>query len=218
MINFWSATPTPSSPHHPSPSPAVHHPPTPPPPPKRPVSTSFSNSVSRPAVSRPAAARPPPVPQLTPDSFPAPPAPRPPPQSAGADFDNFIPDFDPQEELQAFMNSIGDDFKDFNFERDSLPSQASQASRPVRRPQRKPSRPVVGGFHPISGDLRPPGPPRQKRRHGGGQRLGLGLGNSIRRGDGFGPDGEPGGLENTRSEHSRGFGSDLLSDRVLVEL
>ena len=98
------------------------------------------------------------------------------------------------------MNSIGDDFKDFNFERDSQPSQASQPSRPVRRPGRKPSRPVVGGFHPISGDLRPPGPPRQKRRHGGGQRLGLGLGlgNSIRRGDGFGPDGEPGGLENTR--------------------
>ena len=100
------------------------------------------------------------------------------------------------------MNSIGDDFKDFNFERDSAGQPSQQTRRPVRRPGRKPSRPVVGGFHPISGDLRPPGPPRNKRRHGGvlgggGQRLG-GLGNSIRRGDGFGPDGEPGGLENTR--------------------
>ena len=164
----------------------------------------------RPEV-RPPQARPPPVPQLTPDSFPPPASP---PQSAGADFDNFIPDFDPQEELQAFMNSIGDDFKDFNFDRDSQ-SQPSQAARPVRRPARKPSRPVVGGFHPISGDLRPPGPPRNKRRHGGGQRL---YGNSIRRGDGFGPDGEPGGLENTRSEHSRVLV--LIDDqsRILVEL
>ena len=46
------------------------------------------------------------------------------PAAGGADFDNFIPDFDPQEELAAFMNSIGDDFKDFNFERDQ--------PRPVR--------------------------------------------------------------------------------------
>lgn len=73
------------------------------------------------------------------------------------------------------MNSIGDDFKDFNFERD----------RPVRnnqRPQRQPSRPVVGGFRPISNKLSPPGPSRGKRR---------GPYNSIRRGDGFGPDGQP---------------------------
>ena len=176
-------------------SPAVHHPP-PPPPPKRPVSTSFSNSVSRPAVSRPAAGRPPPVPQqLTPGPA------RPPPQSAGADFDNFIPDFDPQEELQAFMNSIGDDFKDFNFERDQpRPVRGNQVGgslcgslascSPPQRPRPGSSRPVVGGFQPISGGLAPPPPRRGTRRQQDGSRRGHY--SSIRRGDGFGPLGEPG--------------------------
>jgi len=117
----------------------------------------------------------PPPPQLTPDTFPSRPSSPSRPTSSQSDFDNFIPDFDPQEELQAFMNSIGDDFKDFNFERD----------RPVRnnqRPVRQPNRPVVGGFRPISNNLTPPGPPRGKRR---------GPYTSIRRGDGFGPDGQP---------------------------
>ena len=160
-------------------SPAIHHPPPPAP------ATSFSNSISRP-VSRPVQTRPPPPPppppQLTPDTFPRP----------QPDFDNSIPDFDPQEELQAFMNSIGDDFKDFNFQRDG-----PGPVRVARRPTRGPSRPVVGGFHPIAGELRPPGPPRNKRRPGA--HGGHGHFNSIRRGDGFGPDGQPGGLENTNT-------------------
>ena len=82
------------------------------------LSSTFSipqRAPSPPAPSRPA----PPPSQLTPDSFPGP------GPGQSSDFDNFIPDFDPQEELEAFMNSIGDDFKDFNFERDS--------PRPVRR-------------------------------------------------------------------------------------
>ena len=82
------------------------------------LSSTFSipqRTPSPPAPSRPA----PPPSQLTPDSFPSP------GPGQSSDFDNFIPDFDPQEELEAFMNSIGDDFKDFNFERDS--------PRPVRR-------------------------------------------------------------------------------------
>ena len=83
------------------------------------------------------------------------------------------------------MNSIGDDFKEFNFDRDG----------PVRIARRPTRRPAVGGFHPISGELRPPGPPARNKRRGQGQF------NSIRRGDGFGPDGQPGGVESTRSEH-----------------
>jgi len=161
-------------------TPAVHSPaPTQPAPPHQSIHSSvrpgsFVDFGSGPAGSSQFSipqrnpSRPPP-PQLTPDTFPSRPS------STQSDFDNFIPDFDPQEELQAFMNSIGDDFKDFNFERD----------RPVRnnqRPQRQPSRPVVGGFRPISNNLSPPGPSRGKRR---------GPYNSIRRGDGFGPDGQP---------------------------
>ena len=89
-----------------------------------PGSGSLSNTFSTPQrkPSPPAASRPPPPPpQLTPDSFPGPTL----GPGQSSDFDNFIPDFDPQEELEAFMNSIGDDFKDFNFERDS--------PRPVRQ-------------------------------------------------------------------------------------
>ena len=89
-----------------------------------PGSGSLSSTFSIPQrnPSPPAPSRPPPPPsQLTPDSFPGPGL----GPGQSSDFDNFIPDFDPQEELEAFMNSIGDDFKDFNFERDS--------PRPARR-------------------------------------------------------------------------------------
>ena len=146
-------------------------------------------------VPAPAPSRPPPPPQLTPDTRPSRPAP------GGADFDNFIPDFDPQEELAAFMNSIGDDFKDFNFERDqprpvrgnqvggSLCSSLASCS-PPQRPRPGSSRPVVGGFQPISGGLAPPPPRRGTRRQQDGSRRGHY--SSIRRGDGFGPHGEPG--------------------------
>ena len=137
-----------------------------------------------------------PAPQLTPDSFPRP----------QPDLDNFIPDFNPQEELQAFMETIGDDFKDFNFGKSARPVRNNQVShialpniffqisvsqRPgsFRVPGSSNSRPAVGGFQPISGDLRPP-PPRNRRR---GQHFTSG---SIRRGDGFGPAGKPGGLDN----------------------
>ena len=146
-------------------------------------------------VPAPAPSRPPPPPQLTPDTRPSRPAP------GGADFDNFIPDFDPQEELAAFMNSIGDDFKDFNFERDQpRPVRGSQVGgslcsslascSPPQRPRPGSSRPVVGGFQPISGGLAPPPPRRGTRRQQDGSRRGHY--SSIRRGDGFGPHGEPG--------------------------
>ena len=130
----------------------------------------FGQSSSSPGQFNNQPQRPPP--QLTPDTFPSRPTSpgsfnRPP--ASASDFDNFIPDFDPQEELQAFMNSIGDDFKDFNFDRERQPA------RNQGRPPRQPKRPLVGGFNPISGN-------RGNRR---------GPYQSVRRGDGFGPNGEP---------------------------
>jgi len=166
----------------PSKTPAIDHPPHPPNnlhPSVKPgsfidfgsgsVTTSNSQFNAPPRNPSPPLSRPPPPPPSESFSRPG--------SGPSQDFDNFIPDFDPQEELEAFMNSIGDDFKDFNFER---------PERPVRnqRPPRQPSRPVVGGFRPISNNLTPPGPGpfRGNRR----QQY-----TSIRRGDGFGPDGQP---------------------------
>merc|ERR1719250_582210 len=131
-------------------------------PPQRPLPTTQDSFQPPQQASRPA-------PQLTSDNFPQ------------QELDNFIPDFNPQEELQAFMQSIGDDFKDFNFAKSSRPARNNQRPGPPRLPGNSQFRPpAVGGFQPISGDLRPP-PPRNRRR---GQ-------NSIRRGDGFGPGGKP---------------------------
>jgi len=70
--------------------------------------------------------------------------------------DNLIPDFNPQQELEQFMQTIGSDIKDF--------STFGKTSRPVRNQpnqqfQGRPGikRPVVGGFTPSLGpDLRPP--------------------------------------------------------------
>ena len=70
-------------------------------PPQRPEPTlqdSFYPPQSPAPLSRP-------PPQLNHETFPSP----------QQDLDNFIPDFNPQEELQAFMETIGDDFKDFSF-------------------------------------------------------------------------------------------------------
>ena len=157
-------------------SPAIHSKPKPfnPPPVSKPPPATSLHSPVKPGTfvdfgsgsgqsSRPA-------PQLTTDNFQRP---------GQQEFDNFIPDFDPQTEFTAFMNSIDDDFKDFNFE------------RPVRnqRPPRQPSRPVVGGFRPINNNLTPPGPFRGTRRVSGNNRQQQY--NSIRRGDGFGPEGQP---------------------------
>jgi len=139
-------------------------------PPQRPLPTTQDSFQPPPQASRPVPPPPRPAPQLTPDNFPGP----------QQELDNFIPDFNPQEELQAFMQSIGDDFKDFNFAKSARPARNNQRPGPVRVPTTAQFRPAVGGFQPISGDLRPP-PPRNRRR---GQ-------NSIRRGDGFGPGGKP---------------------------
>ena len=81
-------------------------------PPQRPLPNSqdsFQISQIPPQPSRPAT-------QLTPDSFPRP----------QQELDNFIPDFNPQEELQAFMETIGDDFKDFNFGKSARPARNNQ--------------------------------------------------------------------------------------------
>ena len=83
-------------------------------PPQRPLPNSQDSFQSPPQSSRPA-------PQLTPDSFPGP----------QQDLDNFIPDFNPQEELQAFMQSIGDDFKDFNFGKSSRPARNNQVNQVI---------------------------------------------------------------------------------------
>ena len=83
-------------------------------PPQRPLPNSQDSFQSPPQSSRPA-------PQLTPDSFPGP----------QQDLDNFIPDFNPQEELQAFMQSIGDDFKDFNFGKSSRPARNNQVNQDI---------------------------------------------------------------------------------------
>jgi len=154
-------------------SPAIHGPPASGSsqlniPPQRPLPDTQDSFQLPPQSARPA-------PQATPDSF----------QGPQQDLDNFIPDFNPQEELQAFMQSIGDDFKDFNFGKTSRPARNNQRPGPVRLPGNSQFRPGAGGFQPIAGNLRPP-PPRNRRR---GQ-------NSIRRGDGFGPGGRPNGVEN----------------------
>ena len=83
-------------------------------PPQRPLPVSqdsFQTPQLPPQPSRPA-------PQLTPDTFPRP----------QPDLDNFIPDFNPQEELQAFMQSIGDDFKDFDFGNSARPARNNQVN------------------------------------------------------------------------------------------
>jgi len=152
-------------------------------PPQRPLPTTQDSFQPPQQASRPAPQPSRPAPQ---PSRPAPQPSRPAPQLTSDNFpqqelDNFIPDFNPQEELQAFMQSIGDDFKDFNFAKSSRPARNNQRPGPPRLPGNSQFRPpAVGGFQPISGDLRPP-PPRNRRR---GQ-------NSIRRGDGFGPGGKP---------------------------
>jgi len=95
------------------------------------------------------------------------------------DLDNFIPDFNPQQELEAFMETIGNDnFQDFgNFggktNAGGSPLNRNQLlQRPGGRPgsgSRRVRRPGSGGFSPVSA-------PR-------------------RRGDGFGPGGKPGGVD-----------------------
>merc|ERR1719228_2067110 len=70
-------------------------------PPQRPVPTSqdsFLTPQSHPPISRP-------PPQLIHETL----------SNPQQDLDKFIPDFNPQEELQAFIETIGDDFQDFNF-------------------------------------------------------------------------------------------------------
>ena len=110
----------------PSKTPAIDHPPPPPNnlhPSVKPgsfidfgsgsVTTSNSQFNAPPRNPSPPLSRPPPPPPSESFSRPG--------SGPSQDFDNFIPDFDPQEELEAFMNSIGDDFKDFNFERPERP-------------------------------------------------------------------------------------------------
>ena len=48
--------------------------------------------------------------------------------------DNFIPDFNPQDELEAFMDTIGDDFKEFS----GFGGSENKARPPRQRPTVKP--------------------------------------------------------------------------------
>ena len=99
-------------------------------PPQRPLPTTQDSFQPPQQASRPAPQPSRPAPQ---PSRPAPQPSRPAPQLTSDNFpqqelDNFIPDFNPQEELQAFMQSIGDDFKDFNFAKSSRPARNNQVS------------------------------------------------------------------------------------------
>ena len=127
-----------------------------------------------------------------PQSKPSPPKLSPPKLSIPSSIDNFIPDFNPQAELEQFMQTISSDIRDFN-----------TFGKSNKRPVRQQGPVAAAGFSPSLGpDLAaPPRPVRTRdilRRRGqlsskdmyklysqSAERA------PIRRGDGFSPAGDP---------------------------